>query len=75
MPIRWMRTYVGGRYFCFNADLVATEYDDGTGWIPGRFDIRGRMQTVMAPLSMHPADKRNRARAVMQLHRCPRKAA
>lgn len=74
LSIVWMRTYLG-QSFAFDAHPVSVALDDGTGWVPGRFDVGGRMASVMAPLSMHPGSKRRRIGNVMQLHRCPRRIA
>lgn len=68
--IVWMRTFLGGRSYCFDARPVPTDLDDGTGWVPGDFPVNGSMTTVLAPLHEHPPHKRQRVQQVMQLHHC-----
>lgn len=68
--IVWMRTYIDGRRFAFNAAPVPRHLDDGTGWVPGPFPVKGRPTTVLAPLTLHPGPKRRRVQFVMHLHQC-----
>lgn len=68
--IVWMITRYDGRPFCFNAEPVPRELDDGTGWVPGTFRVRGVNRVVLAPLSSHPEEKRRRVKHVMHLHSC-----
>lgn len=74
-PVMWATAYLG-RKLAFDPEPIPRKYDyDKTGWLPGLFEIDGRLRTVYAPLVMHPAVKRNRAVSVIMLHRCPDKAA
>lgn len=68
--IVWMRTYLGGRSFCFDAAPVPVSLDDGTGWVPGGFLVGGKRSMVLAPLTEFPREKRHRVQNVMHLHRC-----
>lgn len=69
-PVVFATAYVG-RKLAFEPDLILRCYDyDGTGWIPGPFEIDGKIRTVFAPLPLHPHSKRRRASHVMILHTC-----
>src|SRR5689334_761030 len=74
-PVAWALTYLG-RKLAFDPHPVPRKWDiDGTGWIPGRFPIDGKIRTAFAPLPIHPYDKRARVAHVMLLHHCPKAQA
>jgi hypothetical protein len=73
--IVWMSTYPDGTIRPFENHTLPREYDDGTGWVPGRFPIGQRQRVVLAPLCAHPPEKQRRIRSVMTPHRCPGRAA
>lgn len=67
----WATAYLG-RKLAFDPDPIPRYLDyDHTGWIPGRFEVGGKLRTAFAPLPLHPHSKRRRASHVMILHTCP----
>lgn len=71
-PVTMMRTYTNTR-MGFDSDIVPRHLDrSNSGWMPGRWTIRGRDYIAMAPLALYPAEKIARATSVMFPHRCPR---
>jgi hypothetical protein len=70
-PILFMRTYLGCSY-PFDAGAVPRRSDAfRDGWVPGEWQVAGRVRCLMAPVYLYPEDKQARVEHALLMHRCP----
>ncbi len=69
-PVAWMNTHLGPQ-LPFDPRTYQRGLDADAGWAPGVFRIARRHRLAMAPLRLHPAEKRARITQVMHPHTCP----
>ncbi len=68
--VQIMRTYLG-RSLSFEPHAVPRDLDvNHEGWVPGVWQIKGRRDVALAPLSHYGRDKRERVTHVVLPHRC-----